>query len=70
MFLDLGIKVFSGSSFLGGFVCECSMADAYVAQKVRMWADYVQRLSDVAKVQHQAAHAAVSRSLQFEWSFL
>ena len=45
------------------------MADTYVAQKVRMWVDYVQRLSDVAKVKPQAVHAAVSRSLQFEWSF-
>ena len=35
-----------------------------------MWVDCVKRLSDVAKVQPQAAHAAVSRSLQFEWSFL
>ena len=35
-----------------------------------MWVDCVQRLSDVAKVQPQTAHAAVSRSLQFEWSFL
>ena len=46
------------------------MVDAYVVQKVRIWVDCVQRLSDVAKVQPQAAHAAVSRSLQFEWSFL
>ena len=67
---DLGIKVVSGSRFLGGFVGECSMASDFVAQKVKMWVDCVQRLSDVAKVQPQAAHAAVSRSLQFEWSFL
>ena len=70
LFSDLGIKVVSGSRFLGGFVGECSMASDFVAQKVKMWVDCVQRLSDVAKVQPQAAHAAVSRSLQFEWSFL
>ena len=35
-----------------------------------MWVDCVKRLSDVAKVQPQAAYAAVSRSLLFEWSFL
>ena len=70
MFSDLGIKVVSGSCFLGGFVGERSMPDAYVVQKVRMWVDCVQHLSDVAKVQPQAAHAAVSRSQQFEWSFL
>ena len=46
------------------------MASDYVAQKMRMWFDCVRHLSDVANVQPQAAHAAVSRSLQFEWSFL
>ena len=46
------------------------MASDYVAQKVRMWFDCVWHLSDVAKVQPQTAHAAVSRSLQFEWFFL
>ena len=70
LFSDLGIRVVSGSRFLGGFVGEHSMADTYVAQKVRTWVDCAQRLSDVAKVQPQAVHAAVSRSLQFEWSFL
>ena len=69
LFSDLGNRVASGSCFLGGFVGERSMADTYVAQKVRMWVDCVKHLSDVAKVQPQAAHAAVSRSLQFEWSF-
>ena len=70
IFSDLGIKVVSGSRFLGGFVGDCSMASDYVAQKVKMWVDCVKHLSDAAKVQPQAAHAAVSRSLQFEWSFL
>jgi len=69
LFSDLGIKVVSGSHFLGGFVGEHSMASDFVAQKVKMWVDCVQCLSDIAKVQPQAAHAAVSRSLQFEWSF-
>ena len=49
-------------------IIQCIASD-YVAQKVKMWVDCVQRLSDVAKVQPKAAHAAVSRSLQFEWSF-
>ena len=65
MFSDLGIKIVSGSRFLGGFVGEHSMASDYVAQKVKMWVDCVKHLSDVAKVQPQAAHTAVSRSLQF-----
>ena len=70
MFSDLGIKVVSGSRFLDGFVGKHSMASDYVAQKVKMWVDCVEHLSDVAKVQPRAAHAAVFRSLQFEWSFL
>ena len=70
LFADLGIKAVSGSRFLGGFASEHSMASDYVAQKVRMWFDCVWHLSDVAKVQPQTAHAAVSRSLQFEWFLL
>ena len=62
MFSGFGIKVVSGFRFLCGFVGKRSMADAYVAHKVRMWVDRIQCLSDVAKVQPQAAYAAVSRS--------
>ena len=51
LFSDLGIKVGSGFRFLGGFVGECSMASDFVTQKVKMWVDCVQHLSDVAKVQ-------------------
>ena len=60
MFSNLGIKVVSGSRFLGDFIGDHSMADDYVAQKVQMWSDCLQHLSEVAKVQPQAAHAAVS----------
>ena len=36
LFSDLGIRVVFGSRFLGGIVGERSMADTYVAKRVRM----------------------------------
>jgi len=37
MFHDLGVKVVSGSQFLGGFVGEKSLAADFVSNKVMVW---------------------------------
>ena len=67
---DLGIKIMSGGRFLGGFIGEPSLVANFVSDKVQLWSRCVQRLSDVATSQPQAAHAALARSLQFEWCHL
>ena len=66
LFSDLGIRVVSGGSFLGGFIGEPSLVANFVSDKIQLWSRCVQRLSDVAASQPQAAHAALARSLQFE----
>ena len=70
LFSDLGIKIVSGGRFLGGFIGEPSLVANFVSDKVQLWSRCVQRLSDVATSQPQAAHAALARSLQFEWYHL
>ena len=70
LFSDLGIRVVSGGRFLGGFIGEHSLVANFVSDKVQLWSRCVQRLSDVATLQPQAAHAALARSLQFEWCHL
>ena len=70
LFNDLGIKVVSGGRFLGGFVGESGLAAEFVSSKVQIWSRCIQNLSDVATSQPQAAHAALARSLQFEWCHL
>ena len=46
------------------------MVANFVSDKVQLSSRCVQRLSDVATLQPQAAHAALARSLQFEWYHL
>ena len=70
LFSDLGNKIVSGRRFLGGFIGEPSLVANFVSDKVQLWSRCVQRLSDVATSQPQAAHAALARSLQFEWCHL
>ena len=56
--------------FLGGFIGNRSQVVAYVKGKIEHWIEYVLKFSSVAKAQPQAAYAAVSKSLQFEWFFI
>jgi len=68
MFHDLGVRVVSGSRFLGGFVGEKSLAADFVSNKVKVRCNCIQQLSDVDIVEPQASFAALARSLQFEWN--
>ena len=70
LFSDLGIRVVSGGRFLGGFIGESNLAAEFVSSKVQLWSRCIRKLSDVADSQPQAAHAALARSLQFEWCHL
>ena len=42
----------------------------FVEAKVQAWVASVDKLSTAAESQPQAAYAALSKSLQFEWSYL
>ena len=70
LFHDLGVKVVTGSRFLGGFVGEHSMAADFVSEKVKIWCNIIQQLSNVAITKPQASLAALTRSLQFEWNHI
>jgi len=70
MFHDLGVRVVSGSWFLGGFVGEKSLAADFVSNKVKVWYNYIQQLCDVAIVEPQASFAALARSPQFVWNHI
>jgi len=70
MFHVLGVRVASGSRFLGWFVGEKSLTADFVSNKVKVWCNYIQELSDVNIVKPQALFAALARSLQFEWNHI
>ena len=70
MFGSLGIKVVLGQRFLGSFVGDQHSTEAFINQKVQSWVQCIEKLSKAAESQPQAAYAALSKSLQFEWTYL
>ena len=70
VFGDLGVQVVTGDRFIGGFIGSCGERDEYVMYKVNRWVRYIDVLSEAASSQPQLAYAALSRSLQHEWTFL
>ena len=70
IFGDLGVRIVTGHRFLGGYIGDPAMRDDYVLQKVQQWCKYVRTFAAIASSQPQAAFVAVTKSLQFEWTFL
>ena len=70
VFGDLGIQVVTGHRFLGSFIGSHSERDEYVMSKVQRWVSHLDLLFEAALTQPQLAYAALSRSLQHEWTFL
>ena len=55
---------------MGGFIGDPEGTKNFVEAKVQVWVASVDKLSAAAESQPQAAYAALSKSLQFEWSYL
>ena len=60
----------TGHRFLGGFNGSPRERDEYVMFKVDRLVRHIDALSEAALSQPQLAYAAISRSLQHEWTFL
>ena len=60
----------TGQRYLGGFVGSDDERCTFVTKKVQQWCNFVQKFADIAVTQPQAAYAALSKSLQSEWTFL
>ena len=69
-FSELGVKVVTGQRFLGGYVGDRENMEEYVQQQVQKWVHHVEKLTNAAESQPQAAYAALTKSLQFEWTSL
>ena len=72
-FHDLGIKVVRVHRFLGGlgFIGDKEHAKRFVDEKVKDGMSHVMKLAKAAEHHYlQAAYAALSKSMQFEWSFV
>ena len=70
LFGELGVKIVRGHRFLGGFIGEEEDVHAFVLEKVKTWTSGVGVLAEAAELYPQAAFAALSKSLQFQWSYM
>jgi hypothetical protein len=69
LFDELGVTVVNGQRFLGGFIGDAEGRRAYVKEKVSNWCHCIDKLVTIAVSQPQMVYAAVTKSLQFEWSY-
>ena len=69
LFNDFGIKIVTHQRMLGGVIGDNAGKELYVKAKIAKWVENVQQLSRFATVQPQAAYAALTKSLQSEWSY-
>ena len=69
-FHGMGVKIVTGSRYLGGFVRYIVAEDIWLAEKVQGWADSVKTLAEVARKHPQSAYTGIQKSLQQEWAFV
>ena len=69
-FRGMGIKIVTGSRYLGGFVGEQETENQWVRTKVERWEESVSNLAGVARKHPQSAYAGLQKSLQQEWAFV
>ena len=66
----MGLKVVTGSRYLGGFVGDQKSETTWLAWKVQGWAESVQTISGVARKHQQSTYTGLQKSLQQEWEFV
>ena len=60
-FLWMGVKIVTGSRYLGGFVGDRAAEDIWMAEKVQGWAESVKTLAAVARKHQQYAYAGLQK---------
>ncbi|CEM26025.1 unnamed protein product [Vitrella brassicaformis CCMP3155] len=69
VFGDTDVEIVSGARYMGGFVRTAKGKRAYATERVQEWQRCVNRIADAAAKYPQAAHTALTTSLQAEWDF-
>jgi len=68
-FGSLGVQVVTGQRFLGGYIGDKEGKEQYLTKKIADWCWHVEKLAKLAEKQPQNAFAALTKSLQFQWSY-
>ena len=66
----LGFEVTTGARYLGGYVGNNTSKNRYIEDKVNDWCESIKIFASMAPSIPQLVYAAVSKSLQHEWSYL
>ena len=69
-FRGMGIKIVTGSRYLGGFVGQRETEIQWVRTEVEGWAESVKTLAGVDRKHPQSAYAGLQKSLKQEWAFI
>ncbi|CEM01003.1 unnamed protein product [Vitrella brassicaformis CCMP3155] len=69
VFGDTDVEIVSGARYMGGFVGTAEGKRAYTTERVQEWQRCVNRMAEAAAKYPQAAHTALTTSLQAEWDF-
>ena len=64
------VKVTNGHRYLGGFVGDRDMEEAWIREQVAAWGLAVKAVGEAGKYFPQSAYAGMQRSLQQEWTFV
>ena len=63
-FRGMGLKVVTGSQYLGGFIGDGAAENSWLARKVDGWGESVGTLAGVSRKHLQSAYAGLQKSLQ------
>ena len=69
-FCRMGIKIITGSPYLGIFVGDRAAEDRWLAEMVQYWKESMKTLSRVTCNHQQSAYTGMKKSLQQEWAFV
>ena len=69
-FRGMGVKIVTGSRYLGVFVGDRAAEDSWMAEKVMGWAESAKTLTGAVLKHPQSAYAGLQNSLQQEWAFV
>ena len=69
-FRVMGIKVVTGSRYLGGFFGNMKAEARWMAEKVQVWMESVKTLSGVFCKHPHSTYAGLHNLLQQKWSFM
>ena len=70
LFRGMGMKIVTGSRYLGGLLVDREAEDTWMEYKVHRWEELMETLLGVTHKHPQSAYAVLQKSLQYEWEFV